>query len=122
MNTNSAPSRYRYCMSRRSTMASPTSTPALNVRSTTLPVFRFRSLVRTNAPPFPGFTCWNSITWYRVPSRSSVIPRFRSLVLTLTMASQDHQLLRGGGKDPAPARGDLDHVLDPDAADPLQVH
>src|SRR6266498_2803997 len=84
MNTKPSPSRYRNCISRRSTMARPTLTPALNVRSTTAPVLTFRSFVRTNAPPLPGFTCWNSITWNRVPSSSSVIPFFRSLVETLT--------------------------------------
>ena len=26
----------------------------------TLPSSSLRSLVRTNAPPLPGFTCWNS--------------------------------------------------------------
>ena len=46
----------------RSTIASPTFTPALNVRSTTAPVLTLRSFVRTNAPPLPGFTCWNSTT------------------------------------------------------------
>jgi hypothetical protein len=34
--------------------------PARNVRSITEPSSSFRSFVRTNAPPFPGFTCWNS--------------------------------------------------------------
>src|SRR5439155_18114341 len=107
-------------MSFRSTMANPTFTPALNVRSSTAPVFRFRSLVRTNAPPLPGFTCWNSTTWNRVPSRSRVIPRFRSLVETL-IALQDHQVLRRSRDDPASVGGDLDHVLDPDAAQASDV-
>ena len=84
MNVNASPSRYRYCISLRSTIASPTFTPALNVRSTTEPVLTLRSFVRTNAPPLPGFTCWNSTTWNSVPSSSSVIPFFRSLVETLT--------------------------------------
>src|SRR5437773_2188285 len=124
MNTKSWPSRYRNCMSRRSTMARPTATPALKVRSTTPPVRRLRSLVRTNAPPFPGFTCWNSMTWNRVPSRSSVMPRFRSLVLTLMASpppSQDHEVLARPRQDPAPGGGDLDHVLDADAADAFEV-
>src|SRR6266576_1100561 len=120
MSTRSSPSRYRYCMSFRSTMASPTFTPALNVRSSTAPVFRFRSFVRTNAPPLPGFTCWNSTTWNRVPSRSRVIPLLRSLVETL-IALQDHQVLRGARDDPAPVGRHLDHVLDADAAQASHV-
>ena len=39
--------------------------PALNVFSSTDPVRTLRSLVRTNTPPLPGFTCWNSMTWNR---------------------------------------------------------
>src|SRR6266852_3661713 len=42
MKTNSAPSRYRYCISRRSTLATSTLTPALKVRSTTLPDMMFK--------------------------------------------------------------------------------
>src|SRR5438093_9696084 len=105
-------------------MARPTSTPALKVRSTTPPVFRLRSFVRTNAPPLPGLTCWNSMTWKSVPSRSRVIPRFRSLVLTLTAAShrsQDDQLLARAGKHVGPRRPNLHHVLDPHSTQPLQV-
>src|SRR5436190_21941133 len=101
-------------MSFRSTMANPTFTPALNVRSSTASVFRFRSLVRTNAPPLPCFTCWNSTTWNRVPSWSRVIPLLRSLVETL-IALQDHQVLGRSRDAPAPLGRHLDHVLDPDA-------
>src|SRR5712691_4552306 len=96
MKTKLDPSPYRYCMSLRSTIARPTFTPALNVRSSTAPVFTLRSLVRTKAPPLPGFTCWNSTTWNRVPSRSSVMPFLRSFVETLThVPSQLDQLTRG---------------------------
>src|SRR6266516_2821222 len=126
MNTKSSPSRYRYCISRRSTMASPTFTPALNVRSTTAPFFTFRSLVRTNAPPFPGFTCWKSMTWKSTPSSSKVIPRLRSFVLTLIRPllvppSQDDQVPRGPADHPGTRRRHLDHVLDADTAPPLDV-
>ena len=34
--------------------------PALNVLSITAPSSTLRSFVRTNAPPLPGLTCWNS--------------------------------------------------------------
>ncbi len=68
-------------MSFLSSKACSTRTPALNVRSNTLPFFRLRSLVRTKAPPLPGLTCWNSTTWNRPLSSSSVMPFFRSLVV-----------------------------------------
>src|SRR2546423_7525420 len=123
MNTYSVPAPYRYCMSLRSTIARPIFTPALKVRSTTAPVLTLRSLVRTNAPPLPGFTCWNSTTWNSVPSRSSVIPFFRSFVDTLIRArsSQLDQLPRGRGDHPAPTLGDLDDVLDANPADAGKV-
>ena len=72
-------------MSWRSTMACSTRMPALNVFSSTAPVRTLRSLVRTNAPPLPGFTCWNSTTWNRPLSSWSVIPFFRSLVVMAGM-------------------------------------
>ena len=64
MKTKSSPSRYRYCISRLSTLATSTRVAGwlLKVRSTTLPDSTFLSLVRTNAPPLPGLTCWNSTT------------------------------------------------------------
>src|SRR6266550_9280385 len=123
MNTYSPPSAYRYCIDFRSTIASPTFTPALNVFSTTAPVLTFRSFERTNAPPLPGFTCWNSTTWKRVPSRSSVMPFLRSFVETLTRTPlQLDQLTRGDPDHRTPVVADLDHVLDPDATDAGQVH
>src|SRR5216683_67877 len=81
MKTNSAPSRYRYCISRLSTLATSTLTPALNVLSTTLPERMFFSLVRTKAPPLPGLTCWKSTTVQSWPSMFSVMPFFRSFVV-----------------------------------------
>src|SRR5947199_2304710 len=109
-------------MSWRSTMASPTLTPALNVRSITAPVRTLRSFVRTNAPPLPGFTCWNSTTWNSVPSSSSVMPFLRSFVDTLTPAPSqlDHVPARDADHL-APVGRELHHVLDPDAADPVYV-
>src|SRR6478736_1782418 len=87
MNTKSVPSLYRYCMSRLSTFAVSTFRPALNVRSTTLPDRTFFSLVRTNAPPLPGLTCWNSMTVHSWPSILSTVPFFRSLVVATIVAS-----------------------------------
>src|SRR5438477_4578216 len=84
MNTYSSPSAYRYCIVRLSTVAVSTLVPALNVRSTTLPDSTFFSVVRTNAPPLPGFTCWNSTTVQRSPSRLSTRPFLRSFVVAIS--------------------------------------
>src|SRR6266508_1527529 len=107
-------------MSFRSTIASPTFTPALNVLSTTAPVFTFRSLVRTKAPPFPGFTCWNSTTWKSMPSRSRVMPFFRSFVETLIGLELD-QLAGREAQHPRAVSRDLHRVLDPDTPDAREV-
>src|SRR6266498_2777382 len=55
-------------MVRLSTVAVSTFVPALKVLSTTLPESTFFSVVRTNAPPLPGLTCWNSTTLHSPPS------------------------------------------------------
>src|SRR5579862_6977011 len=141
MNTKSSPSRYRYCISRRSTVATSTLTPALKVRSTTLPDRTFLSLVRTNAPPLPGLTCWKSTTFQSWPSRFSVMPFFRSFVVATFKVSpgyrgaelrglQDEQLPWGhglgrgeqiaGSRGPGPGTHHQG-VLDPDAAHAGQV-
>ena len=49
--TDDAADEFRYVLS-------STFSPARNVFSITAPVRTFLSFVRTNAPPFPGFTCW----------------------------------------------------------------
>ena len=79
MKTKSSPSMYRYWKSRRSTLAVSTLMPALNVLSTTLPDSTFFIFVRTNAPPLPGLTCWNSMTDQRLPSIRSTVPFLMSL-------------------------------------------
>src|SRR5580765_1004414 len=68
-------------MSRRSTVAVSTLVLALKVLSTTLPVSTFFSVVRTNAPPLPGLTCWNAVMAHSWPSRLSTKPFFRSFVV-----------------------------------------
>src|SRR4051794_25080019 len=68
-------------MPRLSTVAVSTFVPALKVRSTTLPDITFLSVVRTNAPPLPGLTCWNSTTVQSWPSRLRTSPFLRSLVV-----------------------------------------
>src|ERR1044071_3926048 len=83
-------------MSRRSTFAVSTLTPALKVLSTALPDRTFLSVVRTKAPPLPGLTCWNSTTDHSSPSRLRTRPFFRSLVeaiscLDLHSADRHHE-------------------------------
>src|SRR6478735_4383102 len=80
MKTKPVPSWYRYCISRRSTLAVSTLVSELNVRSTTLPDSTCLSLVRTTVLPLPGLWCWNQTTDHSWPSRSSTIPFFRSFV------------------------------------------
>src|SRR5919107_657196 len=92
MNTKSSPSLYEYCISRLSTLATSTLVPALKVLSTTLPDRTFLSLVRTNAPPLPGLTCWNSTTVHSWPSIRRTVPFFRSFVVATVWCS-----LVGGG-------------------------
>src|SRR5688500_16763395 len=83
-------------MVRLSTVAVSTLVPALKVLSTTLPDSTFFSVVRTNAPPLPGLTCWNSTTAQSSPSRLSTRPFFRSLVVAISCL--DHQLADRPGK------------------------
>src|SRR5512139_3057146 len=71
-------------MVRLSTVAVSTLVPALKVLSTTLPESTFFSVVRTNAPPLPGLTCWNSTTDHSSPSRLSTRPFLRSLVVAIS--------------------------------------
>src|SRR5207245_2062091 len=71
-------------MPRLSTLAVSTLVPALKVRSTTLPERMFLRVVRTNAPPLPGLTCWNSTTDQSCPSMLSTRPFLRSLVVATT--------------------------------------
>ena len=58
--------------------------PARNVRSTTEPLARLFSFVRTNAPPFPGFTCWNSTMRQTPPSTSMCMPFLNWFVETVS--------------------------------------
>src|ERR1700761_677301 len=81
MNTKSEPSLYRYVVSRRSTVAVSTFTPALYVLSLTLPESTFFSLVRTKAGPLPGLTCWKSTICHSWPSITSTSPFLKSAVL-----------------------------------------
>src|SRR6478735_9279323 len=109
MKTKSEPSLYRYCIVRLSTLLVSTLVPALNVLSTTLPDRTALSLVRTNAGPLPGFTCWNSTTDQSCPSMLSTMPFFRSLVEATWGAvlrrelggRSDRQVAAGGPERPS---------------------
>src|ERR671919_1803832 len=95
--------------------------PARKVRSTTAPVSRLFTFVRTNAPPLPGFTCWNSTMRQTPPSSSMCIPFLNWLVETVsaiaarTLADGD-QLLGERGQHDRHVLAHDDEVLDPDSA------
>src|ERR1700730_16344317 len=82
--------------------------PALKVRSITLPSAARRSLVRTKAPPFPGLTCWKSRILKTVPSTSMWLPFLNWLVLTMSrrvasvvsLSARDRQALSRTGDAP----------------------
>src|SRR6266702_6080224 len=129
-------SRYRNCISRFSRMATSTGSAARKVLSSTRPVRTFFSLVRTKAPPLPGFTCWNSTTLIRLPSMFRVMPFFRSLVVGIgaswkpadgpgapgpSVPSQLDELLGCGGEQLVTVRTDDREVLDPHASEAGKV-
>src|SRR5262249_5798552 len=120
--------------------------PARKVRSTTEPESIDFSLVRTNAPPLPGFTCWNSTMRQVWPSSSMCIPLRTSFVETggtararlakrlsgragqppwsasTSDALANRRQLLGEGREELNARLPHDReILDPDAADAAQV-
>src|SRR3954451_15938150 len=73
--------------------------PARNVLSITAPSVVRLSLVRTNGPPLPGLTCWNSTILKTVPSTSMWVPFLNWFVL-ITAAR-----LAAGGRRAWVARG-----------------
>src|SRR5438105_2567228 len=124
MKCASAPSRYRNCILRTSVRTGRNFSPARNVRSITAPSLTRRSLVRTNAPPLPGLTCWNSRILKMVPSTSMCVPLRNWLVLMdmtdggefrggLQASFEDAQLLRQPAQDVVALVGHDHQVLDP---------
>src|SRR5687767_12944958 len=99
--------------------------PARKVRSTTEPLARFFSFVRTKAPPLPGFTCWNSTMRHTSPSTAMCIPFLNWLVLTASaiggnLVDRD-QVLRERRQDFRLAVAHDNEIFDPDAAHARQV-
>src|SRR5580704_2735817 len=76
------------------------------VRSITAPLRTFLSLVRTNAPPLPGLTCWNSTTLKSPSGRLRLMPFLRSLVETAM------DVLREVGQGPGAVLRHHQRVLD----------
>src|SRR5574340_279976 len=117
-------------MSRRSTVAVSTLTPALKVLSMVLPVSTFLSLVRTNAGPLPGLTCWNSMMVHSCPSIWRTSPFLKSLVEATCFASprnsgtalDDGQVLAGQREQFRALFTHHERVLDPDASASREVH
>src|SRR5438477_6914399 len=109
--------------------------PARNVLSTTDPADSDFSFVRTNAPPLPGLTCWNSTMRQVWPSTSMCMPLRNWLVETTSAIGgpvywpgrcpprlgNGHELLGEGSQHLEPAFAHDGEVLDPDAADALAV-
>src|SRR3954465_11672738 len=83
MKCASVPSEYRKVILRDSVRHGLNFSPALKVRSITAPSSARLSFVRTNAPPLPGFTCWNSTILKTVPSTSMWAPFLNWLVLIM---------------------------------------
>src|SRR5437660_816016 len=103
--------------------------PARNVRSTTEPDPSDFSFVRTNAPPLPGFTCWNSTIRHVCPSSSMCMP-FRNWFVETTSATARgyrkaladlDELPREAGQDLERVLAHDREILDPDAAEAGQV-
>src|SRR4051812_11694185 len=105
-----------------------TDSPARNVLSTTLPVSRALSFVRTNAPPLPGLTCWNSTIRQTVPSIPMCIPLRNWLVLIVSATRGPrpspcvHEGLRVTREHLVPVVGHDDQVLDAHAEPIGKVH
>src|ERR1700761_3240278 len=92
------PSAYRNCSRRTSVRTERNFSPARKVLSITLPSLVRRSLVRTNAAPLPGLTCWNSRTLKIVPSTSMWLPFLSWFVEIIYSASLVHGPTDIGGR------------------------
>src|SRR5919201_206030 len=130
MNTTSSPASYRYWTSLTSVWTRGNFSPARNVLSTTAPESRFFNRVRTNAPPFPGFTCWNSTIRQTESSIEMCIPLRNWFVLTVSAIGAPvysrrlldcHELLRERAQEGRSVVSDRDEILDAHTPDSHQV-
>src|SRR5512145_2991222 len=110
----SVPSAYRNCILRASVLTGRNFSPARNVRSITAPSEARRSFVRTNAPPLPGLTCWNSRILKTVPSTSMWLPFLNWFVEIIAVGSLGG---RAGGADALERLGAAADRLGPGDAD-----
>src|SRR6476659_7336792 len=104
--------------------------PARNVLSTTEPLVSPFNFVRTNAPPLPGLTCWNSTIRHVWPSNSMCIQLRNWLVETTSATAPEaserrlpdlDQVLRERGQHLDAVLPHDGEILDPAAADALEV-
>src|SRR4051794_63178 len=125
MKTTSSPESYRYCALFTSVRMRWNFSPARNVRSTTAPESMFLTFVRTNAPPLPGLTCWNSTIRQTPPSIPICMPFLNWFVLTISAIAsnlvESPQFFRKGRQNLRPVFGDDDEILDPDPAAPGEI-
>src|SRR3954453_14307322 len=104
MKTAASPESYRYCIFFDSVRTGRNFSPALKVLSITEPSSIRRSFVRTNAPPLPGLTCWNSMIFQILPSISIWVPFLNWFVEIVTAEILDVVLgyrAFGGGEEAA---------------------
>src|SRR4051794_35294024 len=104
MKCASVPSEYRNCILRDSVRTARNFSPARKVLSMTLPSEARRSFVRTNAPPLPGLTCWNSTILKTVPSTSMWLP-FLNWLVEIMCCQEGRRRARIGRVDVAALAG-----------------
>src|SRR3954471_16202695 len=73
----------------------------------TAPSAARRSFVRTNAPPLPGLTCWNSTILKTVPSTSMWLPFLNWLVLITAAEGSPPPAVRSRGLRPHPLQREV---------------
>src|SRR5918999_57073 len=88
----SVPSEYRKVILRDSVRTGRNFSPARNVLSITAPSSTRFSFVRTNAPPLPGLTCWNSTILKTLPSTSMWVPFLNWLVEITDLEASQHAI------------------------------
>src|SRR5918912_184736 len=103
----SAPSEWRNCILRVSVRTGRNLSPARKVLSITAPSLVRLSLVRTNAPPLPGLTCWNSTILKTVPSTSVGGP-FWTWLVEITARGVGG----GGGAAPPPILDKVNYLAE----------